>query len=194
MLDDQELFARPFSVGRPVVGSFLRRDDTGELWVRSPLLFSGYLDDPEATAAALVDGWYRTGDLVERDDDGFHFVVGRTQELIRSGGESIAPVEVEAALLGCAGVLDAAVAGVPDDDWGEVVTAFVVDAPGATVTLAGLQDAAGDDAGPPEAPPPARAGGGDPAHRRHRAGGAGPPRGRRPGAARRCGGPIDSPR
>ena len=140
VLDDRELFARPFSVGRPVVGSFVRRDDAGELWVRSPLLFSGYLDDPEATADALVGGWYRTGDVVERDADGFHFVVGRTRELIRSGGETIAPVEVEAALLGCAGVVDGAIAGVPADDWGEVVTAFVVVAAGATVTLAGVRE------------------------------------------------------
>jgi acyl-CoA synthetase (AMP-forming)/AMP-acid ligase II len=61
--------------------------------------------------------------------------VGRTKELIRTGGETVAPVEVEAALLDCTGVTDAAVAGVPHDDWGEVVTAFVVIAPGGSVTL-----------------------------------------------------------
>jgi acyl-CoA synthetase (AMP-forming)/AMP-acid ligase II len=135
VLHDPDLFARPFSVGRPPVGTFVRRDDAGELWVTSPVLFSGYFDDDAATADAVVDGWYRTGDVVDHDDDGSFTVVGRTKELIRTGGETVAPVEVEAALLGCSGIADAAVAGVPHDDWGEVVTAFVVPTRGVTVTL-----------------------------------------------------------
>jgi acyl-CoA synthetase (AMP-forming)/AMP-acid ligase II len=139
VLHDPDLFDRPYSVGRPTVGAFVRRTEVGELWVRSPVLFSGYFEDPAATSAVLVDGWYRTGDVVVADDDGFWSVVGRTKELIRSGGETIAPVEVEAALTGCAGVADGAVAGMPDADWGEIVTAFVAPAPGASPTLADLQ-------------------------------------------------------
>jgi fatty-acyl-CoA synthase len=139
MLHDPDLLTRPYSVGRPNVGTFARCNEAGELWVSSPLLFSGYFQDPDATAEVLVDGWYRTGDVVQVDGDGFFSVVGRTKELIRSGGETVAPVEVEAALRGCAGVDDVAVAGMPDETWGEVVTAFVVPTPGAEVTLEGVQ-------------------------------------------------------
>jgi fatty-acyl-CoA synthase len=139
VLHDPDLFAKPYSVGRPTVGTFAFCDDGGELWVSSPLLFSGYFENAEATGEVLVDGWYRTGDVVEADGDGCFSVVGRTKELIRTGGETVAPVEVESVVRGCAGVADAAVAGVPDDDWGEVVTAFVVPEPGVTLTLDGMQ-------------------------------------------------------
>jgi acyl-CoA synthetase (AMP-forming)/AMP-acid ligase II len=139
VLQDDELFAEPYAVGRPCPGVFIRRTDEGELLARSPLLFSGYFEDVAATADALVDGWYRTGDVVEVDDDGVVSVVGRTKELIRTGGETVAPAEVDEVLHRCAGVADGAVAGVPDPDWGEVVTAFVVAAPGAHVTLESLQ-------------------------------------------------------
>ena len=139
VLHDPDLFARPYSVGQPNVGTFARCDEAGELWVASPLLFDGYFRNPEATAEVLVDGWYRTGDVVQVDDDGYFSVVGRTKELIRSGGETVAPVEVEAAVRCCAGVADVAVAGMPDETWGEVVTAFVVPVPGSAPTLALLQ-------------------------------------------------------
>jgi acyl-CoA synthetase (AMP-forming)/AMP-acid ligase II len=139
VLHDRDLFTKPWSVGQPNVGTFVRCDEAGELWVKSPVLFSGYFDDETASANALVDGWYRTGDVVEHDDDGYFTVVGRTKELIRTGGETVAPIEVEVLLRTCAGVADAAVAGVPHDDWGEVVTAFVVPAAGASVTLDAIQ-------------------------------------------------------
>lgn len=142
MLHDPDLFAKPYSVGQPNVGTFVRCAD-GELWVHSPMLFSGYFDNATATDDVLVDGWYRTGDVVEHDADGYFTVVGRTKELIRTGGETVAPIEVEAALLACTGVADGAVAGVPHDDWGEVVTAFVVPAADRSVTLEGLQSELG---------------------------------------------------
>jgi len=129
-LPDRDLFEKPGSVGLPVPGTRARIDDSGELLITNPWLMSGYLRAPEETAAALVDGWYRTGDLAELDDDGYVTIVGRRREIIRTGGESVAPVEVEAALRGCPGVADVAVAGVPDDRWGEVVCAFVVVRPG----------------------------------------------------------------
>jgi fatty-acyl-CoA synthase len=140
VLHDRELFDKPYSVGRPNVGTRARRDDAGEMWVRSPLLFCGYFRNAEATGEVLVDGWYGTGDVVQIDDDGYVAVVGRTKELIRTGGETVAPVEVEAAVRACTGVGDVAVAGMPDETWGEVVTAFVVPAAGAEVTLERLHD------------------------------------------------------
>jgi acyl-CoA synthetase (AMP-forming)/AMP-acid ligase II len=139
VLQDPDLFTRPYAVGRACPGVFIRQDESGELWARSPLVFGGYFDNDAATADALVDGWYRTGDIVDVADDGVVSVVGRTKELIRTGGETVAPVEVDEVLRSCEGVADAAVAGVPDPDWGEVVTAFVVVAPGAGVSLEALQ-------------------------------------------------------
>ena len=95
-----------------------------------PLLFDGYFEDPAATADALVDGWYRTGDLAEFDADGYLSIVGRARDVIRTGGETVAPAEVESALASCPGVADVAVVGLPDVEWGEVVCAAVVAANG----------------------------------------------------------------
>jgi fatty-acyl-CoA synthase len=135
----EDLHRKPGSVGPPSPGVFVRVDESGELWVKSPFLFSGYFRNAEATATALVDGWYRTGELAEIDDEGYVTIVGRATEMIRTGGETVAPAEVDTVLLAHAAVADAAIAGVPHDDWGEVVTAFVVLRPGATLTLEHLQ-------------------------------------------------------
>ena len=107
--------------------------------MRSAYLFDGYFGDPAATSAALRDGWYHTGDLGELDADGCLYVVGRTKELIRSGGETIAPAEVEAWLATHPDVAEVAVIGLPDRTWGEVVCAVVVARPGAAPTLEALQ-------------------------------------------------------
>jgi len=130
VLEHTEIERRPGSCGVPGPLTTVRVDDAGRLWVRGPLLFDGYLDDPAASAAALVDGWYDTGDLAETDDDGFLTIVGRAGDVIRTGGESVAPPEVEAVLGDVAAVCDVAVVGVPDPQWGEVVCAVVVVAPG----------------------------------------------------------------
>ena len=111
------------------------RLDEGELVVRSGHLASGYFRNPEATDEAFRDGWFSTGELAEQDDEGFLYIVGRTKEMIRTGGEWVAPVEVDAVLQGHPSILDVAVAGVPDEHWGEVVTAFVVVRPGQTVAV-----------------------------------------------------------
>ena len=129
-LDQSDFADHPGSCGPPATGVRVRRDVDGELWVRSPLLFDGYLDDPGATAASLVDGWYRTGDLAEEDGHGFLSIVGRTGDLVRSGGEAVAPTDVEAVLAGHPDVADVAVVGLPDARWGEVVCAVVVPEPG----------------------------------------------------------------
>lgn len=142
-LGPEDLFRKPGSVGLPSAGMHVRIVD-GELWVRSPQAFSGYFRNPEATAAAVVDGWYRTGDLVERDEEGYVWVVGRVKDMIRTGGETVAPAEVDVVLQRHQAVVDAAVAGVPDVDWGEVVTAFVVLRPGDTLDLEALRRHCGD--------------------------------------------------
>ena len=131
-LEQPDFPEHPGSCGPPAPGVEVRQSDDGELWVRSALLFDGYLDDPGATAAALVDGWYRTGDLVERDADGFLSVIGRTGDLVRTGGESVVPAEVEGVLAGHHAVHEVAVIGLPDPHWGDVVCAVVVVEPGRT--------------------------------------------------------------
>ena len=125
---------RPGCVGRPLRGVELRLDGVadgmGEVLVRGPNVFSGYLDNPSATAAAMTeDGWFRTGDLAsyDDDDDGQLRLVGRkATDLIKSGGYKIGAGEVENALLGHPAVAEAAVRGVPDHDLGERVVAWVV--------------------------------------------------------------------
>ncbi len=139
MLWPEDVLRKPGSVGPPAPASEVRLDDDGELWVRNPYLFSGYFRDDEATAAAVVDGWYRTGELAEVDDEGYYSIVGRTKDLIRTGGETVAPVEVDLVVQSHPAVVDAAVAGVPDEDWGEVIVAFVVVRDGHTVDLAALR-------------------------------------------------------
>ncbi len=135
----QDVHRKPNSVGPPAASSQVRLDADGELWVRNPFLFSGYFRDEEATAAAVVDGWYRTGELAEVDDEGYYYIVGRTKDLIRTGGETVAPVEVDQVIQSHPAVADAAVAGVPDEAWGELITAFVVLRDGHTLDLAALR-------------------------------------------------------
>ncbi|MFI1480458.1 type I polyketide synthase [Streptomyces sp. NPDC020747] len=129
------------SCGPPVPGMDVRlvdprsgRDaedgDEGEVWVRGPGLMTGYHNQPEATGAALKDGWYRTGDLARRVEHGHLVLTGRVSELIITGGENIHPTEIEQALLSCPGVADAVVVGAPHDVLGEVPVAFVVPGPG----------------------------------------------------------------
>lgn len=112
---------------------------TGELLVRGPGVMAGYLNDPVATDAVLVDGWLRTGDLAERDADGRVTIVDRIKDLFISGGEMVAPVEVEAVLLTYPEVGEAVVAGVPDEQWGERAVAWVVPRPGARLDLIDLE-------------------------------------------------------
>jgi acyl-CoA synthetase (AMP-forming)/AMP-acid ligase II len=139
-LEHADIRGKPGSCGVPSPSSEVRIDEDGELCVRGPLLFDGYFGDPEATAGAVVDGWYRTGDLAEKDESGYLTIVGRAGDLIRSGGESVAPGEVEAALADHPAVMDVAVVGLPDVQWGEEVSAVIVPRPGAPVpTLAELR-------------------------------------------------------
>ena len=129
--------AHPGAVGLPYPGVDVRLVDpatgltlegaaTGELWVRGESVFAGYLDDPDATARAMAGDWLRTGDLVHRDAEGIHRVVDRLKDIYVSGGENVAPAEVERALAEHPLVTACAVVGVPDPVWGERGVAFVV--------------------------------------------------------------------
>ena len=100
--------------------------ETGEIWVRGPNVFSGYWKNPQATAAAFCDNWFRTGDLGVLSADNYLTINGRMKELIIVGGTNVTPGEVEAVLETRAGVRECAVAGVPDADLGEKVAAFIV--------------------------------------------------------------------
>ncbi len=130
---------RATTVGRPTPSVFIELDEAGEMLVDSPYLFSGYFRNEAASAAAMAGGRYHTGDLAVCDADGLYRIVGRAGDLIRTGGEAVAPVEVEAALVGCPGVAEIAIVGMPDPAWGEVVTAFVVVQAGAEVSLETLR-------------------------------------------------------
>ncbi|HKY92615.1 MAG TPA: long-chain-fatty-acid--CoA ligase [Nevskiaceae bacterium] len=107
---------------------------TGEFWVRGPNIFRGYWNQPDATAAVLKDGWYRTGDAGYRDRDGLLYIVDRVKDMIVTGGENVYSAEVEQALAKHPAVKQCAVIGVPDPKWGEKVTAVVIPATGASPT------------------------------------------------------------
>ncbi|MBV8985792.1 MAG: AMP-binding protein, partial [Acidimicrobiia bacterium] len=127
-LEHDDLDRKPGRCGQPSPFVHVRVDDAGELLVRGPMVFDGYFEDPAATADTIVNGWFRTGDLAEFDDEGYLSIVGRARDVIRTGGETVAPAEVEVALASCPGVVAVAVVGVPDVEWGEVVCAVVVPA------------------------------------------------------------------
>jgi acyl-CoA synthetase (AMP-forming)/AMP-acid ligase II len=130
-LGDHDLFRKSGSIGRPNPGFDAAIID-GELCLSGETVMSGYFDLPDETAAVLSDDWYRSGDLAEIDDEGYLTITGRRREIIRSGGETIAPSEVEAALEGLPGVREVGVVGLPDATWGEIVCAVLVLEPGAS--------------------------------------------------------------
>jgi long-chain acyl-CoA synthetase len=105
--------------------------DEGEIWVRGPNVFLGYLDDAEATANAIGDGWLHTGDVAVADDDGYLFLVDRSKDLIIVSGFNVYPAEVEDVLAANPAVAEVAVVGRPDPQTGEAVHAYVVLLPGA---------------------------------------------------------------
>jgi acyl-CoA synthetase (AMP-forming)/AMP-acid ligase II len=125
-LPDADALRKPGSVGPASPGVDLRLAGDGEILVRSDYLFDGYWENPEATQEALRDGWFHTGDLGALDEEGYLSIVGRKKELIRTGGESFSPGEVEAALVTHPAVAEVAVVGLPDVRWGEIVCAVVV--------------------------------------------------------------------
>jgi len=124
-------FRKPGSIGRPMLFTEVElRDmdgDVGEMYIRGPHVSKGYWGNEAATAEAYsVDGWFRTGDLARRDEEGFFYIAGRRKEMFISGGVNVYPAEIEAELVAHPSVSDAAVVAVPDETWGEVAVAFVV--------------------------------------------------------------------
>ena len=152
--------AKPGSVGHPIQevlivdvdGTPVRPGSVGEIWVRGPRVFTGYLDDAGAAAAFLPEGWFRTGDAGYLDDDEFLFLTGRLNELINRGGEKIAPVEVDQVLIAHPAVSAAAAFGVPDELLGEDVVAAVVLKRGERLTPRALRRWMLDRLSPSKAP------------------------------------------
>jgi long-chain acyl-CoA synthetase len=142
--------AKPNSIGLPLPGVELRivdehdedvlEDDPGEILVRGPNLFAGYWNRPEETEAVIRDGWFHTGDVAYRDDDGYLFIVDRKKDLIIVSGFNVFPKEVEDAIASHPRVAEAAVVGVPDERTGEAVKALVVVAPGQSISEEELAD------------------------------------------------------
>lgn len=112
--------------------------EQGELVARGPAVMLGYYKDDEKTAQTFRNGWLHTGDLVRMDEEGFVYFVDRLKDMIKTGGENVASQEVESMLFNCPGVLDAAVIGLPDEYWSEIVTAVVVPAQGEELTEEGI--------------------------------------------------------
>jgi fatty-acyl-CoA synthase len=127
----EESARKPGSIGRPMLFTEVRLEemdgDVGEMLIRGPHVSLGYWNNEEATRASYTaDGWFRTGDLARRDEEGFFYIAGRRKEMFISGGVNVYPAEIEAELVSHASVADAAVIAIPDETWGEVGVAFVV--------------------------------------------------------------------
>ncbi len=118
-------------------GRDVRRGRVGEIWVKGLNVMQGYWNDPDNLA--FQGGWFRTGDLGTQDEEGFYRVVGRSKDVIISGGENIHPAELENLLAECPDVAEAAVVGADDPRWGEVAVAVVVRRPGSTLGEAGVR-------------------------------------------------------
>ena len=141
---------RPGSIGTPIAGVEMRLVDddgkdvgdgeVGEIAIRGENVMKGYWQRPEETAKAIPDGWFRTGDMGKRDDDGYYFIVDRKKEMIIRGGYNVYPREIEEVLYEHPAVAEAAVVGVPDDKMGEEVGAAVVLKEGQEVDADELRD------------------------------------------------------
>lgn len=136
LANPRDLRAAPGTIGRPIPGNFIRLLDdegapvaagqVGELFVKNDLMVAGYHNDEGATSASLRDGYFSVGDLARVDAAGRYFIEGRKRDLVISGGVNVYPAEVEAVLEEHPQVIEVAVVGVPDQEWGERVVAFVV--------------------------------------------------------------------
>ena len=112
----------------------------GEIWLKSPAIMEGYWQNPGETERAFEDGWFRTGDLGRRDDDGYYYLTDRIKHIIISGGENISPKEIEGVINSIDEVKESAVVGITDEEWGETVAAAVVAKRGSSLTPEGITD------------------------------------------------------
>ena len=148
LLASEDSLRKIGSVGKEAFGMQVRIADAndlplppaqiGEMLVRGPFVSPGYWNRPELTAESSRNGWWHTGDLAWRDNEGFIYISGRSKDMIKSGAENIFPIEVEQVIAALPGVVEVGVIGVPDDHWGETVAAFVVKAQGSTVDAAAV--------------------------------------------------------
>lgn len=129
------VFHGAVQITEPESGRACEPGQVGEIWLCGPQVFKEYWQDPDASANALINGWYRTGDLGTQDAEGFVRVVDRLKEMIISGGENIYPAEIESVLTGHPGITDVAVVGRADDRWGEIPVAFIVKSEGSDLTV-----------------------------------------------------------
>ncbi len=126
------------SAGKPAMHCEVKLVD-GEVLVRGPSVMRRYWNDPAATAQALDrDGWFHTGDLARVDEEGYFWIVGRSKDVIISGGENIYPAELENVMADCPAIAESAVIGVPDEKWGEAACAVIVRRPGAALDEAAV--------------------------------------------------------
>jgi acyl-CoA synthetase (AMP-forming)/AMP-acid ligase II len=133
-LSPAERAVRLNRAGGPTLGCDIAVDDQGEVLARSNVVMDGYWQQPEATEAAIVDGWFRTGDGGSIDEFNYVTISDRKKDVIISGGENVSSIEVEDAIFQHPDVTEVAVIGIPDEKWGELVTALVVKAPGSELS------------------------------------------------------------
>lgn len=150
-MTNEESISKRGSVGKPIFHSKMRLVDpetgegvpageTGELLIWGPHVCTGYWRNPEATADAITDGWFHTGDMARMDKDGFYYIAGRFKDMIISGGENVYAAEVEAIFKEHPAVSEAALIGQPDEQWGEIGVMVTVLEKGATATVEELQE------------------------------------------------------
>jgi len=135
---------KPGTIGTPIWGVEMKLVDAewndiegegpGEIAIRGHNIMKGYYKRPEATAEVMRDGWFRTGDIATRDADGYYAIIDRAKDMIIRGGFNVYPREVEEVLMSHEAVSLAAVVGVPHEEHGEEVKAYVIREPGATIT------------------------------------------------------------
>lgn len=153
-MTNEESVTKIGSVGKPIFhsrmklvspdGREVRRGETGELAIWGPHVCTGYWRNPKATAEALRDGWFHTGDMARQDEDGFYFIAGRYKDMLISGGENIYAAEVEAVFRDHPAVSEAALIGMPDEKWQEVGLMIVVLKPGHSATEEALKAFCGE--------------------------------------------------
>jgi fatty-acyl-CoA synthase len=145
VLDPEKAVEKVGSTGLPALHTEVRLvgedgnevtepDLVGEIWVRGPNVTKGYWNRPEATEASFEDGWLKTGDAARRDAEGYYYIVDRWKDMYISGGENVYPAEIENVLYQLPEVAEAAVIGVPDENWGEVGQAIIVVKDGETLS------------------------------------------------------------
>lgn len=124
---------------RDMEGNVLMPGRTGEICIRGRNIMKGYLNRPRETRSVFWDDWFRSGDMGRMDDNGYLYIVDRLKDMIITGGENVYPREVEELLYTCHWIQECAVIGLPDPEWGERITAFIIPVPGSTVDIAGLK-------------------------------------------------------